>query len=131
MDRYSVVVVDDDQEDINILKDVLESTCLEVIASARSKEELNRLLDIVADIPDVMIVDFFFPQASAHEIVELVKGQERYNDTLIVVTTGVAYPEEMEHSKIDIILEKPHTYEELLASCQMIEEIVRKRKFRR
>lgn len=94
-DRGAVLVVEDDDEIRQTLRDVLESEGYDVITTANGKEALERLEEIEA--PGLMVVDLMMPVMSGEQFLTAVRQREEYAGIPAVVLS--AWP--LDASKLD------------------------------
>ncbi len=86
-----ILVVDDDQDIVFMLKSVLEKDGFEVTTASDGNQALNLIKTLV---PDLMIVDLTMPVMSGWRFTSKVRQNERYTKTPIIVLSGL-----IEHEK--------------------------------
>lgn len=85
MDSVSVLLVDDEQEFAITLAERLELRGLHVRTAFNGQEGL---LQIMQNLPDVVIVDMYMPGLSGADMTQALKG--RYPDLPVIMLTGHA-----------------------------------------
>ncbi len=89
----NVLLVDDDQEDLDLTLEVLEMTKMKLnIEIARDGVEAVEFLNKVYDeekrkLPDLILLDLNMPRMSGHEVLQYIKGDERFRTIPVVVLT--------------------------------------------
>ena len=89
----NVLLVDDDQEDLDLTLEVLEMTKMKLnIEIARDGVEAVEYLNKVYDeekrkLPDLILLDLNMPRMSGHEVLQYIKGNERFRTIPVVVLT--------------------------------------------
>ena len=89
----NVLLVDDDQEDLDLTLEVLEMTKMKLnIEIARDGVEAVEFLNKVYDeekrkLPDLILLDLNMPRMSGHEVLQYIKGNERFRTIPVVVLT--------------------------------------------
>lgn len=114
--KYSILVVDDSQDTLEILERQLTSRDYRVF-TVRGVSEATRMLEIVP--VDLVITDYKMPQVNGIDLIQYVR--DNYRHTEIMMITG--YPsiggavEAVQLGAADY-LKKPFTEEELFASVE-------------
>ncbi|MCP4568809.1 MAG: sigma-54-dependent Fis family transcriptional regulator [FCB group bacterium] len=124
--KYSILVVDDSQDTLEILERNLIS-CGYHVFTARAVSEATRMLEKVPI--DLVITDYMMPQVSGIDLIQYVR--DNYRHTEIMMITG--YPsiggavEAVQLGAADY-LKKPFTEEELFASVEKALKHLRERR---
>ncbi len=94
-----ILVVDDDQDIVFMIKSMLEKNGYEVITAADGYQALKL---IKTNVPDLMISDLTMPMMNGWQLSMKVRQDERYKNTPIIVLSGLlagdAPPEQFESS---------------------------------
>jgi len=85
MDKKRVLVVDDDQDLLKMLKLRIESEGFEFVG-AQDGEEMLRIVKIKK--PDVIILDVMLPKIDGYTALREMKKQEGYKDIPVIVLTA-------------------------------------------
>jgi len=92
-----ILVVDDDEDLVYIVKLALEASGFEVITAADGEQALRL---IKTNVPDLMIVDLTMPVMNGWHFSLKVRTDARYKTTPIIILSGLlereAQPEEYE-----------------------------------
>ena len=94
---HKILIVDDDEDMVHILKSVLISQGYEIYNAPNGEEALKLVKSIV---PDLMIVDLTMPVMNGWNFSLKVRADSRYKKTPIIILSGLiereAAPEEYE-----------------------------------
>ena len=85
--KKTVVLIDDDQDDLDILKETLKSVdaSLSCICFSSSVEALRVLSNRLIAIPSFIFTDFNMPCVTGDEVVQEIRKRQEYNQTVISV----------------------------------------------
>lgn len=110
-----ILVVDDNEQICELVKDVVESWGHTVYAAAEGRS----CLDIVAkELPDIILLDVMLPGLSGYEVCKELKGNALTRNISVIMMTALSDIEDRIHGfKVgaDNFLVKPINYEELQA----------------
>ena len=92
-----ILVVDDDQDMVYILKETLQKQGYEVMTAA---DGAQALMLVKTNVPDLMIVDLTMPHMTGWHFTAKARQDPRYKTTPIIVLSGLlerdAQPEKFE-----------------------------------
>jgi two-component system chemotaxis response regulator CheY len=88
------MVVDDSRAMRSLLKNLLKSTGLEVVAEAGNGLEALEQLKAAGTV-DVALVDWNMPEMNGYEFVQAVRKDEGWNDVRIIMVTTESEIEKM------------------------------------
>jgi DNA-binding response OmpR family regulator len=111
-----VVVVDDAVSELKLMETILSSAGHEVL-SYSDGEWLEET--VVAERPDVLLLDIVMPKRNGYEILRSLKRQERTRSTPVIVISSKNQDSDRLWGKrqgADEYLGKPFTPEQLLAT---------------
>ena len=112
-----VLVADDDEDIVFMLKSMLEKNGYEVVTAADGEQALRVLR---TQTPDLMIVDLTMPNMSGWNFTTKVRQNERFKNTPIIVLSGLLEnqrePEVFESASI--YMPKPFDIFEVLKKVQ-------------
>lgn len=122
MTQKRILLIDDDQINLESLREVLEQADYGVMTAS---DGCQGLALAQAESPDLIILDLLLPGLDGFEICAKLKEDPRYADIPIVMLTGVFItPEDMQRGlqlgaerfliKADAYVSKPPVYEQLL-----------------
>jgi len=81
-----IMVVDDEQDILELVKVILESQGFEVRAFINAKEALSELE--TGDCPDLLILDIRMPQISGYDFCKIVREKKELDNLKIAVFTA-------------------------------------------
>ncbi|MDI6735729.1 MAG: response regulator [bacterium] len=120
----SILLVDDEQKDIELLTSILEPEGFEIVKACGGKEGIEMA---IKKHPDAIILDLMMPGASGFEVVRRLKMDSRVKDVPVIICTGKDITEEdmrLLNNNIVSILEKgKFSKEDLLRNLKRIEKI--------
>jgi CheY-like chemotaxis protein len=110
-----VLIVDDDRTMVSLLQTLLEMDGFEVAAI----RDWGAILETIrAEMPDLVIMDYFLPQQEGLDIVVAMRGDPQLADVRIIMTSGMDMSEQCIGAGVNDFLLKPYTPEQLSASIQ-------------
>lgn len=80
-----ILVVDDEIELVNVIKIRLEANGYEVISAYDGQEALEK---VNKENPDLIILDLIMPKMDGHKVIAMLKYDQRYMKTPIIIFTG-------------------------------------------
>ncbi|MCL2638559.1 MAG: ATP-binding protein [Oscillospiraceae bacterium] len=85
VNKYSVLIIDDEPNNILALTEILEETytVCAVIDSSKAVETAER------DIPDVVLLDILMPNMDGFDVITALKGSEKTRDIPVIFITGL------------------------------------------
>jgi len=86
--RHSILVVEDDPDISESLRDVLESEGYPVITAANGAEALRSLSELGQ--PCLIFLDMMMPVMSGDEFLTLLRKQERFSEVPVVIVSAWA-----------------------------------------
>jgi len=102
-----ILIVDDEQHVVDVVKMRLEVSGYEVIAAYDGQEGLRMARD---EKPDLIILDVMLPKIDGYKICRMIKFDPKYKHTPIIMFTARAQESDMQLSKevgADSYLTKP------------------------
>ena len=102
-----ILIVDDNEIDVRLLKDILESRGYETLQTGDGSEAVNLAL---ANLPDLILMDIQLPEISGLEVTRRLRGDERSRRIPIVAVTAFAmgwHEREALDSGCDAYVSKP------------------------
>jgi len=85
MNKYSILIVDDEPNNIIALTEILE-TDYTVFAEVDSVEALKTTEDAM---PDIILLDILMPQMDGYEVIVALRGSEKTRDIPVIFITGL------------------------------------------
>jgi DNA-binding response OmpR family regulator len=123
--KVKVLVVDDEPNIVQTLKDRLEMNDYEVFTAHNGADGIKAAQE---DSPDVILLDVIMPVMDGHEMLEKLRGQEWGKDISVIMLTARSQAQDIARARacgIDDYIIKPFDLTELL---EKIENIVERRK---
>ena len=120
-----VLIVDDNKQNINLLKDFVESWGYETLLATQGIEALEVAKE---KKPDIILLDVMLPGFSGYEVCHSIKADSNLNTIPIILLTALTDEADRIHGyKVgaDGFLSKPIAYKELRA---MVEHFLKQKK---
>ena len=121
----TILVADDNEQNSNILKDVLESWGHKVLLAASG----DRVLEIVhQEVPDTILLDVMMPGLNGYEVCQQLRQKPASKKLPIILLTALGETEDRIHGYnvgADMFMTKPVNYQELQA---LLKKLLRERK---
>ena len=114
LSELQVLVVDDQANALNLIKDMLKSMGVQAVHTAADAATALELLNERKDMVDVVLCDWSMPQMSGLELLKEVRKSHR--DLPFVMVTGTADPSSVLAAKdggVSGYIRKPFSSEEL------------------
>ncbi len=125
---YKILVVDDIEPNIILLKVLLEKVGFKIVSTQRAEEVINLVEE---EKPDLILLDVLMPVMNGFEVAKQLKGIENYKDIPIIFLTALDNSENIiECFKIggSDYITKPFNKDELMARVKyQISLIIAKR----
>lgn len=113
-----ILIIDDQPDVVQLLRDLLEHNKFEVITASEGVEGLAKAK---SHKPDMIIVDVAMPVMDGYEFVKELRRDEEFKDTPVVVITGrVQLREIFEEQGINDYIMKPFEKKELLTKIKKL-----------
>ena len=93
MDKKRILIVDDEEDILNVLKFRLEANNYEVLMASDGQEGLNKAR---AEKPDLMILDLMLPKLDGYKVCRMLKFDEAYKTIPIIIFTARAQKKDEE-----------------------------------
>ena len=124
-DKTKILVVDDEPNIVQTLRDRLEMNEYDVITACNGKEGLETALQ---EKPDVILLDVIMPIMDGHEMLEALRRQPGGEEPSVIMLTARSQTQDISRANacgIDDYIVKPFDLSELL---EKIESVVEHRK---
>jgi len=118
MDRKRILVVDDEEDILNVLRFRLEANNYEVLVASDGQEGLNKAR---SEKPDLMILDLMLPKIDGYKVCRMLKFDEAYKAIPIIIFTARAQKQDEElgmEMGADAYISKPFEPEILLGKIK-------------
>lgn len=120
--KAKILVVDDEPNIVQTLKDRLEMNDYEVITASNGREGLQIAL---SERPDVVLLDIIMPVMDGHEMLEALRKESSGRYSSVIMLTAKYQIEDIERAKdsgIDDYIVKPFDMSKLLEKIELIME---------
>lgn len=85
MNRYKIMVIDDEPDIVKLVKISLEMANFEVVEAYSGKEALEKATKIV---PDLFLLDIMMPEMNGYEVCAQLKAREATRNVPVVMLTA-------------------------------------------
>lgn len=117
MTRPTLLLVDDDPEDLGALGAFMVQMGFEAIAACNAREALHHLVS-AASPPVAIIVDIGLPDMNGLDLIRVIRAYRRLADIPILVVTGHDRKRIFETERIAGFFQKPIDCDALLATVR-------------
>lgn len=115
-----ILIVDDEEDILNVLKFRLEANNYEVLTASDGHEGLNKAR---TERPDLLILDLMLPKLDGYKVCRMLKFDESYKAIPIIMFTAKAQQKDEELGKemgADAYIAKPFEPEILLEKIRVL-----------
>jgi len=118
-----IMVVDDEENLLELVKTLLEQEGFEVITASSGKECLEKLKKVK---PDLILLDVMMPMMTGREVLEKIRENPKTKDLKVVFLTVVRYSEaskvNMKRLKVADYITKPFDNKDLVRRVKKLVE---------
>jgi two-component system alkaline phosphatase synthesis response regulator PhoP len=121
-DKVKILVIDDEPNIVQTLRDRLEMNDYEVVTAGNGKEGLKKALQ---EKPDVILLDVIMPIMDGHEMLEVLRKQPGGNFSSVIMLTARSQTQDIARANacgIDDYIVKPFDLSELLEKIEVVVE---------
>ncbi len=121
-DKIKILVIDDEPNIVQTLRDRLEMNDYEVVTAGNGKEGLKKALQ---EKPDVILLDVIMPVMDGHEMLEVLRKQPGGNFSSVIMLTARSQTQDIARANacgIDDYIVKPFDLSELLEKIEVVVE---------
>ena len=118
MDKKRILIVDDEEDIVNVLRFRLEANNYAVLSASEGQEGLNKAR---AEKPDLIILDLMLPKLDGYKVCRMLKFDESYKSIPIIMFTARAQKKDEElgmEMGADAYIAKPFEPEILLGKIK-------------
>ena len=90
MHSRKILIIDDDNDDCELLKESLSNAGITECIIVQSAEEALNKLDGLINLPDLIILDLFMPKIDGVELLSILKKNRRYKDIEVIIYSSSA-----------------------------------------
>lgn len=117
MEKSTVLVVDDDENTLDSVRDILRQAGFGVDTAATGREALGKLLD--EKQPSVIVLDIRMPVMDGRQFLTVVRAYHRLASIPVIVLTAVELAPQLTES-VEVVMRKPFRPGELVANVQAL-----------
>jgi len=124
MDKKRILIVDDEEDILKVLRFRLEANNYEVLSASDGQEGLNKAR---SEKPDLIILDLMLPKLDGYKVCRMLKFDENYKAIPIILFTARAQASDKElgmEMGADAYISKP--FEPLILLGKMKELLEKK-----
>ena len=118
MDKKRILIVDDEEDIVNVLRFRLEANNYAVLSASEGQEGLNKAR---TEKPDLVILDLMLPKLDGYKVCRMLKFDESYKSIPIIMFTARAQKKDEElgmEMGADAYIAKPFEPEVLLGKIK-------------
>jgi DNA-binding response OmpR family regulator len=118
MDKKRILIVDDEEDILKVLRFRLEANSYEVLIASDGQEGLNKAR---SEKPDLIILDLMLPKLDGYKVCRMLKFDETYKAIPIIIFTAKAQKKDEElgmEMGADAYISKPFEPEILLGKMK-------------
>ena len=122
MDKKRILIVDDEEDILKVLRFRLEANNYEVLSASDGQEGLNKAR---SEKPDLIILDLMLPKLDGYKVCRMLKFDENYKAIPIIIFTARAQKKDEElgmEMGADAYIAKPFEPEVLLGKMKELLE---------
>lgn len=106
------LIIEDDEDLSDIFAEALRGIGYQVEQITDGRSAAERLKQ--AAVPFIILLDMHLPHISGGDLLtEIIKQDERYNDTTVIITTADARMGDLYRDQVDFVLVKPISFVQL------------------
>src|SRR6476661_7588757 len=117
MEKPTILVVDDDANTLDSVRDILTHAGFEVDTAATGRDALGKLLDDKQ--PAVIVLDIRMPVMDGRQFLTIVRAYHRLASIPVIVLTAVDLAPQLTES-VELVMRKPFRPGELVANVQAL-----------
>ncbi len=122
--RRKALVVDDDEELVELIRDVLQADGRFDVRVANNGFEAG--MKVKEYRPDIIVLDVMLPDINGKEVCQLVRGDSTLDDTKIICISGMVEADKVDDLKAagaDEFLQKPFEVEHLVEQMCLLLDV--------
>ncbi|UXM85009.1 response regulator transcription factor [Methanococcus aeolicus] len=120
-----ILVVEDNDDILNLIKIILELNNYEVIMASGGHEALN-LLKNMQELPDLILLDIMMPEISGWDVLNIMKSNKKWKKIPVIILTALAQEKDIKigmEKQVDGYITKPFEKKYLL---EQVNELILK-----
>jgi len=120
-ENRTILVVDDDEDCLAMVKTILTNSDFQVFTAPNGKEALKQLQSLN---PALVILDIMMPEMNGYEVVEAMKADTNLQNLPVMMLTAKATDEDVIEGyktyAVDYYITKPFNTRQLMAGVKLI-----------
>lgn len=117
MEKSTILVVDDDANTLDSVRDILTQAGFAVDTAATGRDALGKLLD--EKQPDAIVLDIRMPVMDGRQFLTVVRAYHRLAQIPVMVLTAVELAPQLTES-VEVVMRKPFRPGELVANVKAL-----------
>jgi CheY-like chemotaxis protein len=117
MNGSRILVVDDDPQTLDTVRDCLREAGYEVATARSGRDALGRLLD--EQQPALIILDMHMPVMDGREFLTITRAYHRLAQIPVLVLSAIELPVHLAES-VEVVMRKPFRVDELVANAEVL-----------
>lgn len=106
------LIIEDDEDLVDIFAEALHGVGFEVERAADGQQAKERLTK--DPVPYLILLDMHLPHISGGDLLtNIIKQDERFNNTIVIITTADARMGEVYTDQVDFVMIKPISFVQL------------------
>ena len=123
MAQEKILIVDDDVEIVDLIKDIFSQDSRFEIATASSGYDAGVMTHQFR--PDVILLDYMLPDVNGNIVCQTIKQNPEFEDIRVIIVSGVVKQDEIDQlikSGAEAFVKKPFTIDELIGKvCSVLQ----------
>ena len=116
-----ILVVEDNEDILNLVKIILEVNNYEVLSAPDGYEAIK----LMECMPDLVLLDIMMPGMSGWEVLDIIRSKKEWKNTPVIALTALAQEKDIEigvKKHVDDYIIKPFEKKELLDKINRVLE---------
>lgn len=124
MNQLSILLIEDDPDDVELMQDALKSADAQYVMEVITEgDAVLQYLEVCKKFPNIIILDLNIPRLHGREVLSLIKTSDRFKAIPVVILTTASAQREREMclaAGADLFLTKPSTVDGFVQTVQSI-----------
>ena len=124
MNQLSILLVEDDPDDIELMQEALKNKKIDYLMKVLGEgNSVLPYLEMCKKFPNVILLDLNIPKLHGREVLKLLKGSNKFKNIPVAVLTTASSPREREQCMelgADRFITKPSTVEGFTQTVETI-----------
>jgi CheY-like chemotaxis protein len=115
MSQLSILLIEDDPDDVELMREALKNLNIQYTMESISQgDRVLPYLTVCKKFPNVIVLDLNLPKLHGREVLQFIKGSDKFKNIPVAVLTTASSQKEKEYclsAGADVFLTKPSTVE--------------------